>query len=83
MSPPLGEMSLFVLFLAPFSLCSALLAFVGGAGTFLFPGDPEARESLPVAPGSVVFISTLLLCALSRIAFLFCWVIPGCFLESV
>lgn len=82
MSPPSGEMSPFVLFLAPFSLCSAPLASGGGAGTFLGLGDCEGRV-LPPASGSVVSVPISLLCAVFGIAFLFCGIILGCFLESV
>lgn len=75
-SPRFGERSPFVLFLVPFSLLSAPLALVGGAGTFPLVGDPGGTEP-PVACRAVlpVRIST-------RSAFLFRWVIPECCLES-
>lgn len=81
-SPPLGGMSPFVLFLAPFSSCSAVLASGGGAGTFLGLGDREGT-ALPPASGSVVSVPISLLCAVFGVAFLFCGIILGCFSESV
>lgn len=75
-SPRFRTMSPFVLFLVPFSLCSAPLAFVEGAGTFLFVrGAGEAEP--PVASGSIFPVPTSFLST-----FLVWWVVWGCILES-
>lgn len=75
-SPRFGDMSPFVLFLVPFSLLSAPLAFVGGAGTFLFASGPGGTEP-PVACRAIFPVPVS-----SRSAFPFRWMILGCRLES-
>lgn len=76
MSPRFGEMSPSVLFLVPFLLCSAPLAFVGGAGIFL-DRDPGGTE--PTGPSWSFFSAPIS----SLCAFLFCRIMLGCFLESI
>ena len=81
-SPPFGEVSSFVLFSAPFPLCPALLTSVRGAGALLSAGGTEGPEP-PAAAGAAVSGPVSLLFAFSGTTFLFGWIIPGCFLESV
>lgn len=80
-SPP-GEMLPSVLLLAPVLLCSAPLACVGGAGTFLSLSDPEGTEGT-MAWAAAVSVPISRLCAASGTAFLFRATILGCFLDSV
>lgn len=81
-APRRGATSPCILSLVPGPLCSALMAFVGGAGPFLSTRDTEGAGPLG-ALRSAFPVLTSSLWALPGVTFPFCWVTLGCFLESI